>query len=534
MRNKSARRIVSFILAAVVVLPTLAGMTTKADTPNTPYDVTFSLGSKETQVCFNWMSPSKGKAQVQIAKTSSVKSGSFPSNSTVTGTATATTATNGGLGNASYTDATTGEYTNKATVSGLSLSTKYTYRVGDGTTWSSEYTFTTGNPGSGFSFLAFGDPQLGAASSNANAAIKHTSLADDQAGWADTLKKATSKYPSINFLFTLGDEVNNYTDLTAQQNEYKAFFTPDSSAGYLQKFALVALEGNHDEQLGKYYSYHYNQPNRSTLGETSNNSVNNNDGDYWFTYGDALFMVLNANNYADTAAHDEFMKQAVDANPNARWKIAAWHQSAYSEASHAVSSADDSTQITFIRQNWPKLMDKYGVDVVFEGHDHSYTRTYQMYNGLPVDATKTNLVSDTKGTVYFTLDSGSGSKYYDFQSTAVHTFSSLFWQQYAPTYSYITIDDNEFKIDTIRTDTGDSVDHYTIDKTPLAPASSSQPDSNSTVTSTPSGRSSSSAGNIDTGDSFNGSIPIAVSSTLGILVLIAIAAALIARRKQKD
>lgn len=470
MKKNGIRKIALLAITATLVFQLPQNIVKADDVTNLPYNVNFQMGTNATQMNFNWFSLNNNGSKLQIAKASDVQNGQFPSNSIISGTSSSVTATTSvedkpGNPNQQAVDGATGknEYANRATVNSLVPSTKYIYRVGDGTNWSTNYTFTTGNPNSGFSFAAFGDPQIGAFDSNKHSSLPHASLSDDQSGWGNTLKQVTSKYPSINFLLSLGDEVNNYDDLTKQQDEYKSFFNPDSTQNYFQNYPLVAFEGNHDLQMGTYYSFHYNHPNLSTLGQTTNSSVSNNDGDYWFTYGNVLFMVLNANDPLDTAAHDKFMQQAISANPNAKWKVATWHQSAYSEANHSDSTSADDPIMT-IRQNWPKLMDKYGVDIVLQGHDHEYTRTFQMYGGVPTNTTKTNAVTDPKGTVYFTLDSGSGSKYYDFKSTSDHTFSSAFWQQYVPTYSYITMDDSKFTINTVRTDTGASIDNYSITK----------------------------------------------------------------------
>ena len=468
-RHNNFCKIAIFTIAAAITLPGLSGVVAMADTPAAPYNINFTLGSDATQLNFNWLTATDNGPELQIAKTSALQNGNFPTGSTIYGAIYKVKATTAVLDQPDVNpNAATGEYENKATATGLAPSTQYSYRVGDGTTWSSTYTVTTGNPGSGFSFAAFGDPQIGASGAQAT----------DQAGWANTLSTVTTKYPALNFLFTLGDQVNNYDGLGTQTSEYQSFFNPDSSKTYLQNYPLVTLEGNHDYQMGTYYSFHYNQPNRSYLGQTTNSNVKNNDGDYWFTYGSTLFLVLNANDAYDIAAHDKFISKAIAANPNAKWKVAAWHQSAYSEANHSSNNAADDP-ILFIRQNWTKLMDKYGIDVVFQGHDHYYTRTFQMYGGVPDNTTKTNAVTSPKGTVYFTLDSGSGSKYYKFASASDHTFSACAWQNNVPTYSYITMNNTQFTINTFRTDTGASIDSYSITKTAsssaakIAPASAS-------------------------------------------------------------
>jgi hypothetical protein len=191
------------------------------------------------------------------------------------------------------------------------------------------------------------------------------------------------------------------------------------------------------------------------------------------------------------------MAEAIQANPNAKWKVAMWHQSVYSEGNHNTGSSLDDP-IVMLRNTWPALMDKYGVDGVLMGHDHYYTRTAQMLGGNAIDPatgnavtlqTKSNVaapaaknpnttfamkdypnsVTNPKGTVYFTLDSGSGSKFYNFNtgSDADHTFSVVGWQGYVPSYSYISFSNSTFTISTYATSdfsTTNLIDSYTITK----------------------------------------------------------------------
>lgn len=432
------------LLAAVV------GISAGAQT--VPYNITTGVGSDISEARFTWISASPTAAQVQIAKTEDVKDGKFPAKSTYTGKSVPMSATEGILDNPNNTEKSTGEYSNKVTVKKLATGTIYSYRVGDGKKWSPVYTFRTAQPDS-VSFAAFGDPQIGASGD----------LEHDRAGWLKTLETVTGQHPDITMLFSAGDQVNDYDSLAKQQDEYGKFFNPDSEKNYVQSYQLAEDEGNHDLQMGKYYSFHYNQPNSSELGQTVNSKITNNDGDYWFTYGPALFIMLEGNNFYDTAAHDEFMAKAIAANKNAAWKIVSFHQAPYSEANHAAAH-DPDDDVLFMRQNWTKLMDKYSIDTVINGHDHYYTRTFQMLNGMPVDTNKVNTVTSPKGTVYFTLDSGSGSKYYKYNTSSDHSFSAAGWQNNQPTYSYVTITKKQFAITTYTTETGNIIDTYTINK----------------------------------------------------------------------
>jgi predicted MPP superfamily phosphohydrolase len=61
------------------------------------------------------------------------------------------------------------------------------------------------------------------------------------------------------------------------------------------------------------------------------------------------------------------------------------------------------------------IFDNYGIDVVITGHDHFYTRTYPLQGDNIVKQTvdASGKVVYPNATVYFTLNSASGSKYYD-------------------------------------------------------------------------------------------------------------------------
>jgi Calcineurin-like phosphoesterase. len=424
----------------------------RSQPPLQPYDIVVEVGSTVSEVRFNWMSGSSATPVVQLAAALNVKKNVFPKGAEYTGISVPAIATEGVQDNPTNAESATGESACKVTVGNLAPDTVYAYRVGDGSAWSSIYTFKTGDTKT-VSFAAFGDPQMGASGD----------LEHDRAGWAKTLAAVVKDHPDINFLFSLGDQVNDYDSLAKQQDQYKVFTEPDPAHAFIQEHQLAVLEGNHDHQMGKYYSCHYNLPNVSDLGQTSNNKTVNNDGDYWFRYGPALFIILEGNNFYDTTAHEQAMKDAVAANKDAKWKIAAFHQAPYSEANHAAANTPDD-DVLFMRQNWVKLMDEFGIDVVFNGHDHYYTRTLQMAGGMPVDTTKTNSVTNPKGTVYFTLDSGTGSKFYKYNTGSDHSFSAVSWQNNVPTYSYVTISNSQFKITTCETDTNTSVDSYTISK----------------------------------------------------------------------
>jgi hypothetical protein len=85
---------------------------------------------------------------------------------------------------------------------------------------------------------------------------------------------------------------------------------------------------------------------------------------YTFTKGSARFFVLDSN-YMDQAQLkwlEEELSRSTD-----RWKIAYFHHPLYSSGEKHGSEIDLRTQVE-------PLFIKYGVDVVFAGHEHFYER----------------------------------------------------------------------------------------------------------------------------------------------------------------
>ena len=365
---------------------------------------------------------------------------------------------------ASGVTAAAGWYQNKVTVSGLKNNSSYKYRVGytagPGAGWSNFFTFQTKDPTS-FSFIAVGDPQIGANTSGSlePPAQKSNVQAYDSIGWINTMAIATQKVSNASFMLSLGDQIDNTSSQAGADVQYVAYFSP----AQMQGLPVANIDGNHDFGLGQYYGYHYNLPNLSTLyGATQFG----NDGDYWFTYGQALFIVLNSNNLSATT-HDVFIGQAIAANPNATWKIVSFHHALYSCAHHAFDS-----DILFRRSAYSAIFDKYKIDVVMSGHDHFYTRSYQMLGGLPVSTdTTVHTVNNPTGTLYLTLNSGSGSKFYPLNAaygTQSASYAASNWQMNQPTFSYVTVNANQFSIVTYATNdtTTWAIDNYTITKVP--------------------------------------------------------------------
>ena len=189
--------------------------------------------------------------------------------------------------------------------------------------------------------------------------------------------------------------------------------TRGSSPSSFDRYPYAAAIGNHDSSdLG--YRYHFALPNNDvTTAELQTGA----GGDYWYMYKGVLFVVINSNAQSSTKnpAHIDFVREAVEANPSAKWRVVSYHHSIYSPASHA-NDGDAVGRRPSFTQGFSDL----GINLVLQGHDHSYSRSYVLRNGgegaerqnAAEEQAADTVFEGPGGVVYVTTNSASGSKYY--------------------------------------------------------------------------------------------------------------------------
>lgn len=141
---------------------------------------------------------------------------------------------------------------------------------------------------------------------------------------------------------------------------------------------------------------------------------------YSFSYGNVAVLSLDANDVsyeipANTGYSGgrqtswvETTLAAHRANPSVDFIVCFFHHCAYSTtAAHASDGG--------VRKAWTALFDRYGVDVVLQGHNHVYERTDPVRAGVPTRIASDNAIvyPDSDGTVYYTVGCG-GRPRYDF------------------------------------------------------------------------------------------------------------------------
>ena len=343
---------------------------------------------------------------------------------------------------------------NTVTVTGLEENTAYEYYIQNGSDTTQTYTYTTGDfDADSLDIAVVGDPQIGSSGNNES----------DTNGWNDTLNTINTDGTDYDFLFSMGDQIDTYyngSNGAAVEAQYDGYLSSD----VLKSLPMQVLVGNHDNgNDSSLYVEHFETPNTTTFGETYGG-----DGDYAFTYNGVLFMVINTSNLS-IAEHEAFLKDALETYPDAQWTVVAFHKSIYSVASHVTES-----DIVTLRNGLAPIFTELNIDLVIQGHDHVYARSYIMggEDGMQAQITDEadrdmttgqSSFTDPDGVMYVTFNSGSGSKNYRITSEAF-PYTDVQYQNNGRSYSHLSVDGNSLTVTTYNLENGSITDSFTITK----------------------------------------------------------------------
>ena len=322
------------------------------------------------------------------------------------------------------------------TATGLQAGETYFYRLGSEGDWSEPQQFTTeAETAKKVKFLVFGDSQSGKASN------------PEYGPWGKTIRNAYEANPDAAFFMNVGDLVEIGQDYAHWKNWYTA------AQDVIEKLPAMAVPGNHEtydvadeshSTLPVYFTKQLHLPMngpKELAGQV-----------YSFDYGNVHFAVLDSQeeeegSYVASMLEKEAAWLAKDlAATKQPWKLVFFHRTPYY---NKATRANEN-----VKKAFAGVIDQYHVDLVINGHDHGYSRTYPIYQDAFVD-------SPAKGTVYL-VTGRSGNKYYTDLSNKV--WDAFFHDPQAEP-NYVVIE-TEGDILTVRgvTQSGDLIDTYRIDK----------------------------------------------------------------------
>ena len=307
----------------------------------------------------------------------------------------------------------------------------YSYTVNG--VWQSESTFEIYDEQNGFTVMFCSDPQLGRSGDDTDIAT-----IDDTYGWERTLNAAVLREPALSFALVGGDEVNQ----AYLKKQWNALLYP----AVLRSLPLATCVGNHDFYFNSYSAY-FNNPN------TREDEVLSMGGNgYYFTRGNALFIVLNSNNYL-TGDHTALIDEAVANNPDAKWRVVMLHEGLYFAGADSVELPNGEGFMA-ARELLCPVFDDYGIDLVLSGHYHVYSRSTAIKGGA----------ASADGTVYLSAGSASGSNFDSADGSEVSPLIDFYKNNDEPSYSLLSFSEDEIEVHSYGTDSGDEFDTFTLTK----------------------------------------------------------------------
>ncbi|MBN1826131.1 MAG: metallophosphoesterase family protein [Candidatus Eisenbacteria bacterium] len=255
--------------------------------------------------------------------------------------------------------------------SGLLPGESYLYRVGSSAGWSEWFTLrAAGEKDEPFRFLYLGDAQNNILGS-----------------WSRVVRAAYASAPDARFLIHTGDLVTTGDDDAIWAEWFQA-------GGWIHaQTASVPVVGNHEYH--RRWAGDADLPTahwRAQFTLPENGPAGMEEYAYTFVYNGVRVIVLNSRDNPERQATwlDRVLREGGE-----RWTVVTFH--------HPVFSAAQNRDNKELRELWRPLFDRYGVDLVLQGHDHTYARG----RNLPGDTGG----ADPKGPVY--VVSVSGPKMYE-------------------------------------------------------------------------------------------------------------------------
>lgn len=235
---------------------------------------------------------------------------------------------------------------------GLAPGTAYAYRVGTGRNASEWFIFKTAvKSNDPFTFLFFGDSQIGSKSL-----------------FARVIRQAYQSTPDAAILVFAGDLIDGGLGSTPNDEEWGDWHA--AACFITGGIPVLAAPGNHEyydpvvrhnRDLNRYWRAGFTLPENgpSGLEETA----------YSTDYQGVRFIIINSDemikNEVFVRSQTEWVEGLLRDNP-CRWTVMVFHHPIYSTAANRDNKV--------IRENLKPLFDRYGVDLVLTGHDHTYAR----------------------------------------------------------------------------------------------------------------------------------------------------------------
>jgi len=323
-----------------------------------------------------------------------------------------------------------------AVLKDLKPGTHYFYRLQTGDKWSDPFDFTTESATKKpFKCLIFGDSQSGLPKN------------PEYGPWRTTINNAYQAHLDAAFFMMVGDLVEVGQDIDHWNHWYEA------AKAVADKIPNMAVPGNHE-------TYDVPEENHSVkplfftkqIKLPANGPVDLVGQVYSFDYGEVHFAILDSQVDEEGQYIPNMLQLEADwldsdlAATTQKWKVVLFHKTPYY---NKAVRANEKVKAVLL-----PVIDKHHVDIVINGHDHGYSRTYPIYQD-------SYMPNPANGTVYV-VAGRSGNKFYTDLSQKV--WDAFFHDPQAEP-NYLVLEANGDKLTILAyTQSGEVIDQYSIDK----------------------------------------------------------------------
>jgi hypothetical protein len=173
-----------------------------------------------------------------------------------------------------------------------------------------------------------------------------------------------------SYVLSLGDQTEDDAVYQLQHNYFNQL------EHVLKSSPLYPTVGNHDDHDSLYnYKKTFTLPTRAEAGGIASGT----EKYYSFDYANIHVVSLCAEIYDSIGrkAQRDWLEKDLDNNKQ-EWLIACMHQPLHSGGYHPTDDIENKAQQR--RKEWLTIMENYGVDLILQGHNHVYERSYLLDN----------------------------------------------------------------------------------------------------------------------------------------------------------
>ncbi len=214
--------------------------------------------------------------------------------------------------------------------------------------------------------------------------------------FSNVLKSVTAD-PSVKFMVHTGDVV----EYSRYQNYWNNML--DANVKYLSKIPVMTISGNHETTYKNGSNETFNRFNYKIPIQK-----NTKLGFYYsFSYGNVKFIMLNTNELNGsrlTNAQYSWLENELQ-NKTEKWTVVSMHNPMYSVGKWGSDNTKNGIALALAYQ-LKGLFAEHGVDIVLQGHDHMFSRTFPLNgNGEATDEITEEIngveyIKDPSGVIY--------------------------------------------------------------------------------------------------------------------------------------